>query len=81
MVYQIIPAPFRFSAGAIAGITIGVLAACAIVGFFGYSYCRQKQQQSQASAQLASSESLIGSASDVQYEPVSGAYVKMPATV
>ena len=81
LTYQVIPAPFRLSGGAIAGITVGVLAACAIAGFFGYRYYRQKQQQSLASAQLAGRESLIGSASDVQYEPVSGAYVKMPATV
>ena len=79
--YQVIPAPSRLSAGAIAGITIGVLAMCGIAGFFGYRYYRQRQQQSQASAQLAGSESLIGSASGVQYEPVSGAYVKIPATV
>ena len=85
--YQIIPmASTKLSAGAIVGITVGVLAACAIIGFFGYRYYRQRQQGAQsgsaAAARLAGSESLMAAgASDVQYEPVSGAYVKMPATV
>ncbi len=79
--YQIIPIPSRLSAGAIAGITIGVLAVCAIAGFFGYRYYRQKQQHAQVAAQLAGSELLTDRATGVQYEPVSGAYVQMPATV